>query len=92
MRSGRLLTFAEVAEELRCSHRTVVREVVAGKLAETVVGRKRFVLRSEVEGYIRRQTTRHAPPPEPRAPEPTPWMRRAGVENLDDLFTKSRRP
>ena len=59
-----LLTLGEVAEQLRCTRRSVERQIAARQLAAIHVGRAVRVERQELEAFIDRLRGCDQPPPE----------------------------
>lgn len=57
-----LLTLDEVAEELRCTRRSVERQIAAGRLVAVHIGRAVRVERREVESFVARLRSSAAPP------------------------------
>lgn len=60
------LTIEEVAELMRCEHRTVRRAIRSGDLEAAMMGGKYLIRREAIEAWFARHTVSPAPRPAPR--------------------------
>jgi excisionase family DNA binding protein len=58
--TARLLTLSEVAEELRCSERTVKRRIAEGALPVARIGGRPLVRRSDLDSFVLRSVRRES--------------------------------
>jgi excisionase family DNA binding protein len=82
---GAILTIQEVAERMRCEHRTVRRAIRAGELEAALIGGRWLIREQAVEEWFRLRTTSpFAPPVRRRRPPPASpsSVGRGGVERL----------
>jgi excisionase family DNA binding protein len=82
---GAILTVQEVAERMRCEHRTVRRAIRSGELEAALIGGKWLVREEAVDDWFR---SRCAPPnPFSQSPRRTP---RAGSRRSDGTASVER--
>jgi excisionase family DNA binding protein len=77
---GAILTIQEVAERMRCEHRTVRRAIRSGELEAALIGGKWLVREEAVDAWFRSRCA--APTPfqqSPRTRPPRVRSRRAGA-------------
>jgi excisionase family DNA binding protein len=60
------LTIQEVAEQMRCEHRTVRRAINNNELAAAMIGGKWLIRQDEVDAWFDSQCATPARPPAPR--------------------------
>lgn len=84
---GAILTIQEVAQRMRCEHRTVRRAIRSGELEAALIGGKWLVREEAVDAWFRSRCASPNPfaaPSGPGAPRPRPRKsdRAASVERL----------
>ena len=77
---GAILTVQEVAERMRCEHRTVRRAIRSGELEGALIGGKWLVREEAVDEWCRSRCASLNPFSRPRrAPAPRAGSKRSGV-------------
>jgi excisionase family DNA binding protein len=75
---GAILTIQEVAERMRCEHRTVRRAIRSGELEAALIGGKWLVREEAVDDWFRSRCASPNPfPQSPRARAPRAGSRRS---------------
>jgi len=83
---GAILTVQEVAERMRCEHRTVRRAIRSGELEAALIGGKWLVREEAVDAWFRSRCA--APNPFSQSPRSRP--KRAGSRRSDSTASVER--
>jgi excisionase family DNA binding protein len=83
---GTILTVQEVAERMRCEHRTVRRAIRSGELEAALIGGKWLVREAAVDDWF--QSRCASPSPFSRSPRPRPP--RTGARRSDATASVER--
>jgi excisionase family DNA binding protein len=77
---GLILTVQEVAERMRCEHRTVRRAIRSGELEAALIGGKWLVREEAVDAWFRSRCAAPTPfPQHPHSRTPRTGSRRSGA-------------
>ncbi|MGH2872678.1 MAG: helix-turn-helix domain-containing protein [Solirubrobacteraceae bacterium] len=83
---GAILTVQEVAERMRCEHRTVRRAIRSGELEAALIGGKWLVREEAVDAWFRSRCAL----PTPFSQSPRPRTPRAGSNRSDGTASVER--
>jgi excisionase family DNA binding protein len=82
---GAILTIQEVAERMRCEHRTVRRAIKSGELEAALIGGKWLVREEALDAWFRSRAPRRTRSRNPRGPERGVPARSGIIQSQPDL-------